>query len=81
MRIWGLLRNGGDEFLHGFVTKLEEGDASSAELWACVHGLDISWEMAWDIEKWNLWWVREDDEDYQDAEIVIIKMSTKQKTN
>ena len=41
----GLLRNRDGTFLQGFVAKLHEGDALYAELWACILGLELAWDM------------------------------------
>ncbi|XP_028781415.1 uncharacterized protein LOC114737630 [Neltuma alba] len=40
----GAMRNSAGNFLRGFIYKLDEGDALSAKLWTCLHGLKIAWD-------------------------------------
>ena len=43
----GLLRNMNGDFLGGFVAKLDEADELSAELWACMLGLELAWDLGY----------------------------------
>ncbi|XP_028773622.1 uncharacterized protein LOC114730681 [Neltuma alba] len=40
----GLLRNMRGEFLRGFIFHIGQGDALTAELQACLHGLKVAWD-------------------------------------
>ena len=43
----GLLRNMNGDFLGGFVAKLDEADELSVELWACMLGLELAWDLGY----------------------------------
>lgn len=41
----GILRDEHGGFLKAFMFKGEEGDSLTSELWGCLHGLKLAWDM------------------------------------
>ncbi|KAK4281342.1 hypothetical protein QN277_012850 [Acacia crassicarpa] len=41
----GLIRGEHGNFISGFMFKGEGGDSLSAELWGCLHGLKMTWDL------------------------------------
>lgn len=43
----GVFHDEHSNFLQGFLSKGVEGDSLSAELWGCLHGLKLAWDMGY----------------------------------
>ncbi|KAK4278961.1 hypothetical protein QN277_016730 [Acacia crassicarpa] len=41
----GVIRGDHDNFISGFMFRGDGGDSLSAELWGCLHGLKLVWDM------------------------------------